>query len=76
MNDMENPLFAVPAHTTQAFLLASVVFAIFAYLPSLDRRLKLAKVPLCGSHSSGEKQRQFFLASARKIYIDGYRKVS
>jgi hypothetical protein len=71
---METQLFAVQAPTTQALILASVVFAILVYLPSLDQRLKLAKLPLFGSHSSGEKQRQFFLTSAEKIYTDGYRK--
>jgi hypothetical protein len=73
---METQLFAIPAHTTQAFVFASVLFAIFAYIANLYYRLELAKLPLFGSHSSGEKQRQFFLTSAKIIYTDGYRMAS
>jgi hypothetical protein len=36
--------------------------------------LKLAKLPLFGASSSGEKQRQIFIKSAREIYNDGYKK--
>ncbi|PVH90932.1 ent-kaurene oxidase [Periconia macrospinosa] len=71
---METQLFAIPTYTAQTFVFASVVFAIFACLPVLDYRIKLSKLPVIGVHSSGEKQRQFFLTSAKKIYTDGYRK--
>ena len=72
---METQLFGLPAHTAQNLLLASVVFTLLACIPYFDRRSKLGKIPLFISDPSSEKQRQFFLASAKRLYTDGCRKV-
>lgn len=73
---METQLYTLPAHTVQAILSVVLLFVLLAYLSNLNYKVKLTKIPLFGGESGGEKQRQFFLTSARKIYTEGYRKVS
>jgi hypothetical protein len=72
---METQSYAGLAHTLQTVAIATLIFAVCAFIPKLDYRLKLAKLPLFGASSSGEKQRQIFIKSARDIYNDGYKKV-
>jgi hypothetical protein len=72
---METQSYAGLSHTLQTVAIATLIFAVCAFIPKLDYRLKLAKLPLFGASSSGEKQRQIFIKSAREIYNDGYKKV-
>ena len=64
------------AHTLQTAAVAALIFAICALLPKLNYRSHLAKLPVFGGPASGEKQRQAYLTSAKKIYFDGYEKVA
>lgn len=63
-------------HTLQTAALAALIFAACALLPKLNYRSHLAKLPVFGGPAGGEKQRQAFLNSARKMYSDGYEQVS
>ncbi|KAJ4994467.1 cytochrome P450 [Stagonosporopsis vannaccii] len=62
------------AHTLQTAAIAALIFAVCALLPKLNYRSQLAKLPVFGGPASGEKQRQAYLNSAKKIYLDGYEK--
>lgn len=73
---MENYLFTVPAHTAQTFIFASILFAILTFLPNLGHRLKVVNIPLYNGLSNDEEGKQFFITSAKKIYVDGYRQAS
>lgn len=63
------------SHTLQTIAIASLVFAVCTFLPNLQYKAQLAKIPIFGGPGSGEKQRQSYLNSAKKIYSDGYEKV-
>ncbi|PVH98924.1 cytochrome P450 monooxygenase-like protein [Periconia macrospinosa] len=69
---MENQSYAV---ATQTIAFATFMVAILRLLPTLQRALKLAKLPSSGSNPSGENQRAYFLKYTRKLYRDGYRKL-
>ncbi|KAF2622679.1 cytochrome P450 monooxygenase-like protein, partial [Macroventuria anomochaeta] len=62
------------AHTIQTAAIAALLFAACALLPKLNYRSHLAKLPVFGGSASGEKQRQAYLNSAKKMYLDGYEK--
>lgn len=64
------------AHTLQTAAIAALIFAVCAALPKLNYRSQLAKLPVFGGSNVGEKQRQAYLTSAKKMYLDGYEKVS
>jgi hypothetical protein len=64
------------SHTLQTAAIAALVFAVCALLPKLNYRSHLAKLPISGGAASGEKQRQAYITSAKKMYFDGYEKVS
>jgi hypothetical protein len=72
---METQSYAGLAHTLQTVAIATLIFAVCAFIPKLDYRLKLAKLPVFGASSSGEKQRQIYIKSAKQMYSDGYKKV-
>lgn len=63
-------------HTLQTAAIAALIFAICAYVPKLKRKAQLGSIPTLGGLQGGEKQRQAYLASAKKMYEDGYTKVS
>lgn len=73
---MEFQAFAGATHTLQTLAAAVLVFAICAYLPKLQYRSQVAKLPLFGTTSAGEKQRKEYIASSKQIYIGGYQKVT
>jgi hypothetical protein len=73
---METTTLAGLSHTVQTVAIATVIFAVCAYLPKLQRKLQLGKLPVLSGLETGEKQRKAYLASARKLYQDGYAKVS
>ena len=62
-------------HTLQTAAVAALIFAVCALLPRLNYKSQLAKLPVFGGPASGEKQRQAYLNSAKKMYLDGYAKV-
>ena len=72
---MELQALAGLSHTLQTAAVAVLIIAVYAYLPDLNYRTHLAKFPVFGGSSTGEKQRQTYLKSARKIYLEGYIKV-
>lgn len=63
------------AHTLQTAAIAVLIFAVCALVPKLNYKSQLAKLPVFGGPTSGEKQRQNFLLHAKKIYFEGYEKV-
>src|SRR5690242_38541 len=63
------------AHTLQTAAIAALIFAACALLPKFNYRSQLAKLPVFGGSASGEKQRQAYLKSAKKMYLEGYEKV-
>ena len=63
-------------HTLQSAAIAALIFAICAYVPKLKRKAQLGGIPTLSGLQDGEKQRQAYLASAKKMYEDGYTKVS
>ena len=67
--------YAGLAHSVQTAVIAALIFAACAFLPKLNYKAQVAKLPVFGGPKSGEKQRQTFLNSAKKIYISGYEKV-
>jgi hypothetical protein len=64
------------AHTVQTAVVAALIFAACALLPKFNYKSQLAKLPVFGGPATGEKQRQTYLNSAKKIYFSGYEKVS
>jgi hypothetical protein len=73
---MDNPMLAQLMHTLQTAAVAALIFAICAYVPKFKRKAQLGKIPTLSGLETGEKQRQAFLSSAKKMYIDGHNKVS
>jgi hypothetical protein len=74
--NMETSTLAGLSHTMQTVAIAALIFAVCAYFPKLQRKSQLGKLPVLGGLETGEKKRQVYLASARKIYEEGYAKVS
>ena len=72
---MEFQTFAGLAHSLGTVAMAALVFALCAYVPKLQHRVQLAKLPVFGGPSGGEKQRQSYLKSAKAMYSEGYRRV-
>jgi hypothetical protein len=64
----------------RAIPLVAVLFAVFgiAYLlPKAITALRLAAIPTVGQElGDKEKRRQAYLAGARKLYNDGYKRVN
>ncbi|CAO2651171.1 Nn.00g094680.m01.CDS01 [Neocucurbitaria sp. VM-36] len=69
---MDFQTFAGLSHTLQTVVLAILIFAVCAYFPKLNYRAQLAKLPVLGGPTGGEKQRQTYLSSARNMYDEGY----
>lgn len=63
------------AHTLQTAAIAALIFAVCALLPKLNYKSQLARLPVFGGSAGGEKQRQAYLKSAKRMYSDGYEKV-
>ncbi|EMD64174.1 hypothetical protein COCSADRAFT_181322 [Bipolaris sorokiniana ND90Pr] len=68
---MDPQTVAQIVHTLQTTAIAAVIFAACVLLPKLQAKVQLGKLPTA-SPGSGEKARQAFIASARKLYQDGY----
>ncbi|KAH9874985.1 hypothetical protein J1614_004473 [Plenodomus biglobosus] len=72
---MELQTYAGFSHTLQTIAIATLVFALCTYLPKLKAKAQLAKLPsLLDSALIGENQRQAYLKSSRKMYMEGYQK--
>lgn len=67
--------FAGLAHSLQTAVIAALILAACTLLPKLNYRSQLARLPVFGGPATGEKQRQTYLNSAKKIYLSGYEKV-
>ena len=74
---MDTQMLGNLSQTLSTAAIAALIFAVFVYIPKFQRKMQLSKLPLLSiSDKSGEKQRQEFIKSARKIYQQGYEKVS
>ncbi|RMZ74387.1 ent-kaurene oxidase [Pyrenophora seminiperda CCB06] len=74
---MDTQMLAKLSQSLPTAAIAALIFAIFVYIPKIQRKMQLSKLPLLSiSDKSGEKQRQEFLMSARKIYEKGHAKVN
>lgn len=71
---MDSQTVAQLSHTLQTTAIAALIFAICALFPKLQRRVQLGKLPTLSGLQGGEKQRQEYIASAKKMYQDGYGK--
>lgn len=72
---MDSQTMAQLTHTLQTVAIATLFFAVCAYVPKLKRKAQLGSLPVLGGET-GEKHRQAYLTSAKKMYEDGYAKVS
>lgn len=63
------------SHALQAAALATLIYAVSAYLSKFNYKKQLARLPVLGASTSGEKQRQTYISSAKKLYSEGYAKV-
>lgn len=63
------------SHLLQAAVLAALIYVLSTYLPKFNYRKQLGRLPVLEDTVSGEKQRQTYLSSAKKLYSDGYAKV-
>ncbi|KAI4944783.1 hypothetical protein J4E91_008470 [Alternaria rosae] len=70
---MDSKTMAQLTHTLQTVAIATLFFAVCAYIPKLKRKAQLGSLPVLGGES-GEKHRQAYLTSAKKMYEDGYAK--
>jgi hypothetical protein len=61
-------------HSLQTVAIATLFFAICWLVPKLSYHVQLAKLPVFGNEEKGEKQRQLYLNSAKKLYDEGYQK--
>jgi hypothetical protein len=73
---MDSQTIAQLTHTLQTVAIATLFFAICAYVPKLKRKAQLGSLPALGSVESGEKHRKTYLTSAKDMYAEGYAKVS
>ena len=73
---METQTLAGLSHTMQTVAIAALTFTVCVYFPKLQRKSQLGKLPVLSGLETGEKQRKAYLAFARKLYEDGYAKVS
>ena len=58
----------------QTTAIAAVLFAAWTYIPKLQYKVHVRKLPSLTSEGS-TKARDSFMASAKKLYQDGYEKV-
>lgn len=72
--NMDPQIVAQIVHTLQTTAIAAVIFAACVLLPKLQNKAQLGKLPTA-SPDGGEKARQAFIASAKKLYRDGYHNV-
>ncbi|KAI4626023.1 uncharacterized protein J4E87_001498 [Alternaria ethzedia] len=70
---MDSQTMAQLTHTLQTVAIATLFFAVCAYVPKLKRKAQLGSLPVLGGET-GEKHRQAYLTSAKKMYEDGYAK--
>ncbi|KAA8619294.1 CypX Cytochrome P450 [Pyrenophora tritici-repentis] len=72
---IDTQLLGTLSQSLSTAAIAAFIFAVFFYIPTIQRKIQLSKLPVHNtSGKSGEKQRQEFLSSARKIYEEGYAK--
>jgi hypothetical protein len=73
---MEVQTFTGLTHMLQTVAIAALVFAACVYLPKTHHSAQLAKLPAFHNAISSEKHRQEYLKSAKRMYKEGYEKVS
>ncbi|KAF2017328.1 cytochrome P450 monooxygenase-like protein [Aaosphaeria arxii CBS 175.79] len=62
------------SHILQTAFAAAGLFALLTFISHLNHRAKIANLPSFGGGDSREKSRNAYLQSAKKLYIDGYKK--
>ncbi|PSN58628.1 cytochrome P450 monooxygenase-like protein [Corynespora cassiicola Philippines] len=60
------------AHVLKTAAIAALMWAVCAFIANVNHRSQLAKLPAFDETVNGEKKRQAYLYSARKLYLDGY----
>ncbi len=75
--DMETPQLLDIVSGRAPILAAAAAVCLIAYiLPRIIAAIRLSAIPVVGRELGGEeKRRQAYLAGARKLYNDGYKKV-
>ncbi len=64
------------AHILKTAATAALIWAVCAIIAKINHKSHLARLPALHGTGSAEKQRQAYLYSAKKLYFDGYEKVS
>jgi hypothetical protein len=72
---MNTLIFGFPGHALQTAVIAALIFAVCSYLPKLNNRLRLAKLPAFNGATASKTHRQGYLTSAKAWYSEGYQKV-
>lgn len=72
---MASEIYATLASSFPTIIIASSIFFLITLLPTINYKLKVAKLPIFGATSSSKGQYRHFYNSAFKIYSDGYYKV-
>lgn len=62
------------SHMPQTIAIASIVFVALYFLPRINYRAQLAKLPAF-SYDQGSEKRATYLKSARSLYSNGYQQV-
>ena len=74
---MDTQVLGNLSQTLSTAAIAAFIFAVFVYIPKIQRKIQLSKLPVLSVNDKwGEKQRQEYLTSARKLYEEGHAKVS
>jgi hypothetical protein len=61
------------AHSAQTVVIAALVFVACYYLPKLNFKAQIAKLP--SFSQDGKKQRNEYLQHGKSMYLQGYEKV-
>lgn len=73
---MDVQTFTGLTHTLQTVAVAALLFAACVYLPKIDQNAHVAKLPAFHKAISSETHRKEYLKSAKRMYREGYEKVS
>lgn len=73
---MEVQTFTGLTYTLQTVAIAALVFAACVYLPKINHRAQIAKLPAFHNAISSETHRKEYIKSAKRMYKEGYEKGS
>lgn len=62
------------AHTFQTVGIATAIFVFLWFFPRINLEAQVRKLPAY-VYENSDKKKTTYITSAKKIYIDGYRKV-